>query len=403
MSGLVCARTLARAHEVSVFEADTRPGGHSHTIRVDLADETHMLDTGFLVFNERNYPNFSALLGELGVASQPSDMSFSVSSPSFEYRGGTGPNGLFAQRANLLRPSFSRMISDIARLHRRLRDLVSTQDFELSVAEFLERHRFGGRLAAHYLVPLGSALWSADPARFLRFPALTVARFLDAHGMLDLFDKPRWRTVCGGSVSYVSHLVSGLGDRLHLGAPVASVQRDSGGVRLLFDGAGSAWFDSVVFATHSDQALALLAEPSALETSLLGAMGYQESSVVLHTDARSLPVRRRAWASWNYRLIPGRPEATVTYLLNRLQGITSPHAFCVTLNREDEISSKKVIRRLRYSHPIFDHPAIAAQRLLSELQGQRSTWYCGAWFGYGFHEDGVRSALDVGRLLGVAG
>ncbi|MGH9129986.1 MAG: NAD(P)/FAD-dependent oxidoreductase [Acidimicrobiales bacterium] len=403
VSGLVCARALARAHDVSVFEADTRPGGHSHTIRVDLADETHMLDTGFLVFNERNYPAFSALMGELGIASQPSDMSFSVSSPSFEYRGGTGPNGLFAQRANLLRPSFSRLISDIARLHRRLRILAGTQDYTCSVAEFLERHHFGGRLAAHYLVPLGSALWSADPARFLRFPALTVARFLDQHGMLDLFDKPRWRTITGGSVHYVERIVAGLGDRLNLGSPVSRVMREGGGVRLDFGKGGSADFDGVVMATHSDQSLRLLARPSALEASLLGDMHYQESSVVLHTDPSSLPLRRRAWASWNYRLIPGRAEATVTYLLNRLQGITSRHAFCVTLNRDDEIAPESVIRRLSYAHPIFDSPAIAAQRRLAELQGHASTWYCGAWFGYGFHEDGVRSALDVGRLLGVAG
>jgi predicted NAD/FAD-binding protein len=404
VSGLVCARTLAGAHDVSVFEADTRPGGHSHTIRVDMADETHMLDTGFLVFNERNYPKFSALMGTLGVDSQPSDMSFSVSSssPSFEYRGGTGPNGLFAQRANLLRPSFSRLISDIARLHRRLRVLVETQDYTLSVGDFLERHRFGDLVGSHYLVPLGSALWSADPARFLRFPALTVARFLDTHGMLDLFDKPRWRTITGGSIRYVERLVAVLGDRLHLGAPVSRVSREDGRVRLDFGAGGSAEFDGVVMATHSDQALALLAKPSALESSLLGAMQYQDSSVVLHTDATSLPVRRRAWASWNYRLIPGRDQATVTYLLNRLQGLTSRHSFCVTLNRDDEIAPERVLRRLHYAHPIFDAPAIVAQQRLSELQGRDSTWYCGAWFGYGFHEDGVRSALDVGRLLGCA-
>lgn len=404
VSGLVCARTLARAHEVSVFEADTRPGGHSHTIRVDLADETHMLDTGFLVFNDRNYPNFSALMVELGVASQPSDMSFSVSSasPAFEYRGGTGPNGLFAQRTNLLRPSFSRLISDIARLHRRLRTLAETQDYSLSVGAFLERHRFGDLLASHYLVPLGSALWSADPARFLRFPALTVARFLDTHGMLSLFDKPAWRTITGGSIRYVERLVEGLGSRLHLGAAVSRVSRSEGVVRLDFGGGGSAEFDGVVMATHSDQALKLLEAPSRTEVCLLGAMGYQESSVLLHTDRSSLPLRRRAWASWNYRLIPGRAEATVTYLLNRLQAISSSHAFCVSLNRDDEIAPAKVIRRLRYAHPIFDGPAIAAQRRLSELQGRDGTWYCGAWFGYGFHEDGVRSALNVGRLLGCA-
>lgn len=403
VSGLVCARALARAHEVSVFEADTRAGGHSHTVRVDLADETHMLDTGFLVFNERNYPGFSRLLGELGVASQPSDMSFSVSSsdPAFEYRGGTGPNGLFAQRTNLLRPSFTRLISDIARLHRRLRQLAATRDHELSVADFLERHGFTGRVGSHYLVPLGSALWSADPARFLRFPALTVAQFLDQHGMLDLFDKPRWRTVSGGSIRYVERLAQGLGGRLHLGAPVARVTREPSGVRLAFDGGSSAEFDGVVMATHSNQSLALLGDANPLERSLLGAIGYQESSVVLHTDSSNLPVRRRAWASWNYRLLAGRRQATVTYLLNRLQGIVSPHAFCVTLNRDDDIDPAKVIRRMRYAHPIFDGPAIAAQRRLGELQGQSSTWYCGAWFGYGFHEDGVRSALDVGRLLGV--
>ncbi len=404
VSGLVCARTLARAHEVSVFEADARPGGHSHTVRVDLADETHMLDTGFLVFNERNYPNFSAMMSELGVASQPSDMSFSVSSssPAFEYRGGTGPNGLFAQRANLLRPSFGRLISDIARLHRRLRNLVGSQDYDLSVGEFLDRHRFGRLVASHYLVPLGSALWSTDPARFLRFPALTVARFLDTHGMLDLFDKPQWRTITGGSIRYVERLVAGLGSRLHLAAPVSRVSRGGGRVRLDFGAGGSAEFDGVVLATHSDQSLRLLAEPSPVEASLLGAMQYQESSVVLHTDATSLPARPRAWASWNYGLIPGRPDATVTYLLNRLQGLSSRHAFCVTLNRDQEIDPSKIIRQLRYAHPIFDGPAIAAQRRLSELQGRESTWYCGAWFGYGFHEDGVRSALDVGALLGCS-
>ncbi|MDA8296600.1 MAG: FAD-dependent oxidoreductase [Actinomycetota bacterium] len=400
ISGLSCAYWLARRHEVTVFEADRRVGGHTNTVRVDLAEETHHVDTGFIVYNERNYPAFSALLGELNVATQPSEMSFSVSSPDpdWEYRG----NGLslYAQASNFVRPSFQRMLIDILRFNRHATAMLEGGGERGSLEDFLAENRYGARLRPHYLVPLGSAIWSADPTTFADIPAMTVARFLANHGMLALSGRPSWRTVVGGAARYVDALVRPFARQIRTATPVRSVRRVDAGVILTSDRHGDEHFDAVVLAAHSDQSLAMLADPSPEECSVLGAMRYRDNVATLHRDARVLPRRRRVWASWNYHLPPGGSATpTVTYWMNRLQRIASSTPLCVSLNRSEVIDPDLVLGEWTYAHPVYDAGSVAAQARRSALQGKRRTWFCGAYWGYGFHEDGVQSALAVARAL----
>jgi uncharacterized protein len=401
VSGLVCAHVLGRRHRVTVFEADDRPGGHAHTVRVDLADETHEVDTGFLVYNERNYPGLVRLFESLGVPTKASDMSFSVSDDDsgIEWRG-TSLTTLFAQRRNAVRPAFLRMLADVVRFNRLARALVSAPEQPgLSLADLLAAGRFSSRFVQWYLVPLGSSIWSADPSTFLDMPAVTFARFFDNHGLLRYGDQPSWRTVAGGSRRYVEAIAKPLGRELRLASPVSKISRRDDEVELHSE-AGLERFDHVVVATHSDQALNLLSDPSPQERQVLGAIRFQSNRATLHTDARLLPRNRRAWASWNYhRLIDQPDRATLTYRLRSLQGIESAHEILVTLNRDDAIRDEQVLGRFDYAHPVFDRPAIAAQRRHEELNGQRRTWFCGAYWGFGFHEDGVQSALTVCRRL----
>jgi predicted NAD/FAD-binding protein len=401
VSGLVCAHVLGRSHHVTVFEADDRAGGHAHTVRVDLADETHDVDTGFLVYNDRNYPGLVRLFESLGVATKASDMSFSVSDDDsgIEWRG-TSLTTLFAQRRNAVRPAFLRMLADVVRFNRAARALlVSSEEPQLSLADLLASGRFSSRFAEWYLVPLGSSIWSADPATFLDMPAVTFARFFDNHGLLRYGDQPSWRTVVGGSRRYVEAIAKPLGRELRLASPVSKISRRDDGVELQSE-AGPERFDHVVVATHSDQALNLLSDPSPQEREVLGAIRFQPNRATLHTDARLLPKNRRAWASWNYHRLTDQPDqATLTYRLRSLQGIDSAHEILVTLNRDDVIRDEQVLARFDYAHPVFDRPAIAAQRRHEELNGQQRTWFCGAYWGFGFHEDGVQSALAVCRRL----
>ncbi len=401
IAGLTCAHVLARRHEITLFEAEDRLGGHTNTVRVDLADETQHVDTGFIVHNDRNYPGFQRLLEQLDVATQPSEMSFSVSDgDDFEYNGSSA-NGLFACRAHLVKPSFHRMVRDLLRFNREAPTLIGLNGSGPSLGEFLEAGGYSPDFVDKLVVPQASAVWSADPGQMWDFPASFLAEFFDNHGMFSQRDRPQWRTVAGGSQRYVEALVAPLQDRVRTSTPIRSIRREQDAVEIVPEGGESERFDRVVVAAHSDQALALLADPTPAEHEVLGAIPYQRNEAVLHTDAAQLPRRRRAWASWNFHLEPEPTGATtVTYHMNRLQALDSQAELCVTLNRSEAIDPERVIETIPYSHPVFTHAGMAAQQRFAEVSGPRRTHYCGAYWGFGFHEDGVASALRVCEQLG---
>ncbi len=403
VSGLVAAHLLHPRHDITVFEAADYAGGHTNTVRVDTQDETLDVDTGFIVFNDRNYPNFERLLRVLGVASQPSKMAFSVadSSGDFEYSSAS-PNGLFATRANLVSPRFHRMIIDLARFNRAAKKLLEEHDRDPSLGEWLERQRFSSAFIERLIVPQASAVWSASPSHRWSFPARFLAEFFDNHGMLSLHGRPQWRVVRGGSRSYVEALIRPFAQRVALSTPVLAVSRHPDHVAITARGREAERFDEVVFATHSDQALKLLSDPTDAEHEILSSIPYQANQAVLHTDTRMLPRRRRAWASWNYHLLEQPTDlTTVTYHMNTLQSLESNSELCVTLNRSDEIDPDKVIRRLAYAHPVFSQDGVNAQRRHAEISGLNRTSYCGAYWGWGFHEDGVVSALRATSRFGA--
>jgi predicted NAD/FAD-binding protein len=401
VSGLVCAHLLHRRHQVTVFEADGRPGGHAHTVRVDLPDETHQVDTGFLVYNEANYPGLVRLFDRLGVVTKPSDMSFGMADEvsGIEWKG-TSVGTVFAQRRNVVRPAFLRMLADVARFNRLARGLLDGEaDRGGSLRDLLAGGHWSTPFVDWYLIPMGSSIWSADPATFLDMPAATFARFFDNHGLLTYGSQPSWRTVAGGSRHYVDRVLEPLGRAVRLGCPVDKVLRREGCVEIHSE-AGPERFDQVILATHSDQALALLSDPTPEEREVLGAIRYQPNRATLHTDAALLPRNRRAWASWNYHRLARQPDrTTLTYRLASLQGIRSSRELLVTLNRDDAIDPAAVVAGFDYAHPVLDGSAVAAQRRRHEVNGHRRTWFCGAYWGYGFHEDGVESARVVCRAL----
>ena len=405
VSGLVTAHLLHPHADVTVFEADWKVGGHVNTVEVVDGERTFAIDTGFIVYNERNYPRFTAMLDDLGVETQPSDMSFSVSSTStgLEYAG-TNLNTLLARRTNALRPSFVRMLVDVTRFNRAARELLSRDDLSLTIAQFLDEGRYSPSFVDDYLVPLGASIWSANPQTFTEYPAAPLARFLDQHGLLSLGDRPRWRTVTGGARRYVDALVLPLGERVRTKCPVRSVVRDESGVNI-HSGAHPEGerFDRVVFATHAGTALALLERPTDDETSILGAMRFQYNRATLHTDASLLPRRPRARASWNY-LQCGEDSSmpVLTYYANRLQGLVSTTDYCITLNADDAIDPSRVLASFDYTHPVFDEAALRAQTRHHEIDGHHHTHFVGAYWGYGFHEDGAQSAHRVAsRILGA--
>jgi predicted NAD/FAD-binding protein len=403
VSGLVVAHLLHPAHEVTVLEANGYAGGHTNTIRVDTPNETHEIDTGFIVFNDRNYPNFERLLRRVGVAWQPSTMSFSVSDGigDFEYSSGS-PNGLFAKRSHLFTPWFHRMVADLARFNRASRELLDDRAPDVSLREWLEQHRFSRIFIERLIVPQASAVWSAAPRQMWSFPARFLAEFFDNHGMLSFGGRPRWRTVRGGSARYVEALTRPFSHRLRLRTPVQAVTRHRDHVLVKPRGGEAERFDEVVLAVHSDQALALLADASDREHEILGAIPYQPNEAVLHTDARMLPWRRRAWASWNYHLLPEpKPASTVTYHMNRLQSLNAEQEFCVTLNHSETIDPARIIRRISYAHPVYTEAGVGAQARVGEIDGRNRTHFCGAYWGWGFHEDGVVSGVRVGERFGA--
>ena len=405
VSGLVAAHLLSREHDVTVFEANGYAGGHTNTVRVDTAHETHWVDTGFIVFNDRNYPTFQRLLEHLGVAGQRSNMSFSVFDErgDFEYAS-TSPNGLFANRRHLATPAFHRMIGDLVRFQREARELLHRHapGEGPSLGEWLERRRYSRPFIDKLIVPQAAAVWSADPKQMWTFPARFLAEFFHNHGMLGFKDRPRWHTVAGGSHRYVQAILAQWGARLYLDTPVTEVRRHPDHVLVTPRGAEPQRFDEVVLATHSDQALRLLADADDREHELLHAIPYQPNEAVLHTDTRMLPRRRRAWASWNYHLLDEpAPTSTVTYHMNRLQSLRSDQQFCVTLNMTNAIDPEKVIRTIAYAHPVFTSAGCAAQARVAEISGRNRTHFAGAYWGWGFHEDGAKSGVRVAERFGL--
>jgi predicted NAD/FAD-binding protein len=403
IAGLTCAHLLARQHALTVFEAADWVGGHTHTVDVNWGGQQYALDTGFIVFNDWTYPHFIRLLEHLGVASRPTQMSFAVHDPAsgLEYNG-HDLDTLFAQRRNLLSPGFWGMLRDILRFNRQaLADLDNRRiEEDTTLGSYLRTHGYGRRFINHYIVPMGSAIWSMSRADMLGFPLQFFVRFCRNHGLLSVNQRPQWRVIEGGSRSYVAPLCQPFAERIRRNCPVARVIRDPDGVTVI-SAAGTERFDKVVFACHSDQALALLATPSADERAVLGTLTYASNDVVLHTDTRLLPRRRKAWASWNYRL--GGAEqapAALTYNMNILQGIDAPVTFCVSLNQTAQIDPAQVLARFSYSHPQYSLAALAAQARQGELQGRQHSYYCGAYWGNGFHEDGVLSALKVAEYFG---
>jgi len=403
VAGMGAAWQLSREHEVVLFERESRLGGHTHTHQVSQGERSYSVDSGFIVFNADNYPLFSRMLDELDVPSQATTMSFSVQDArsGLEYNA-TDFDGLFCQRRNLVSPRFWGMVRDILRFYREAPALLSLPGDGPSLGDYLQANRYSPMFIEDHLVPMASALWSSPAEGIMGFPAKYLARFMDNHHMLQVQGRPPWRVVTGGSSSYVRALEKRWNVQVRLSSPVRKVQRDADGVDVHTD-TGVERFDQVVLACHSDQALALLADPSAAETEVLGAIPYQANETVLHTDARLLPTRRKAWAAWS-AYVPAEPGAacTVSYCMNLLQGIESRDPFVVTLNRSKDIDPAKVLARMRYHHPVYTHASVAAQSRRAEVSGVNRTWYAGAYWGFGFHEDGLRSGIEVARALGAS-
>ncbi len=406
ISGLSCAHYLSTEHEVWVYEASRKIGGHTATVDVQLGTRRYAIDTGFIVFNDWTYPRFIALMDELGVCSKPTEMGFSVRDPltGLEYSG-NNLDTLFAQRRNLLSPAFIGMIRDILRFNREaVADLeAGTIDDAETLGVYLARKGYGDKFIRHYLAAMGSAIWSADGATILAFPVSFFVRFFKNHGLLSVKDRPQWRVIEGGSREYLRPLCTRFSDRISTGNPVVKVVRHAGrGVTLQMADGRHLMFDQVVFATHSDQALALLDAPSPAERQILGAIPYQTNDVVLHTDIRMLPRNKKTWSSWNYTLGQRDDRAVVTYNMNILQGIEAPETFCVTLNNTAAINPHMILGQFQYDHPVFSLGGMRAQQRWEEINGVASTWYCGAYWHNGFHEDGVVSALRVANALSNA-
>lgn len=395
IAGNVAAYHLAREYDVTVFEAENRIGGHTNTVTVKRGEREYAVDTGFIVFNGRTYPRFIDLLDELDVAWQDSDMGFSVQheNTDFEYSGST-INSLFAQRSNILRPSFHRMIWQILRFNREAPRLLESPAPQISLRDYLRQEKYSSEFIDHFIIPMGAAIWSAKPNVMGKMPAAFFIRFFQNHGLLSVNDRPVWRVIKGGSNRYVEKLVAGHRDRIRLNVPVEYVRRSQDSVEVKAAGQDIERFDQVFMACHGDQALKLLADPSPSEEQVLGTFDYQPNEAILHTDESLMPRRRRAWAAWNYH-IPAHPQerVAVTYNMNILQGIEAPDTFCVTLNHEPGIQRDRIIQRIQYRHPVFTPESIAAQQRHAEINGAMRTYYCGAYWRNGFHEDGVVSAL----------
>jgi len=403
ISGLVAAYQLQNVAEVSLFEANDYIGGHTHTVDVKDGDRTHAVDTGFIVYNDWTYPNFIRLLDKLKVATQESDMSFALSDPrtGFAYAA-PALSGLFAHKANAFSPSFYRMLWDIVRFSKHGPAFLKSSREDASLAEFFAHGRYSRAFLDRYLVPMISAIWSAGCDSVADLPARYFLHFFENHGLMNIKVRPQWRVVTGGSRNYISPLIQGFKERVHTHSPVTRITRHAAGVSLEMPNGEHLPFDHVVLAVHSNQALRMLADPTDAEREILGAIPYQGNDVVLHTDTAILPKSRDAWASWNYRMAPGAGNhAHLTYHMNRLQSLDSETDYLVSLNQTSELAGGKQLGRFSYSHPAYSRASVAAQARHGEISGANHTHYCGAYWGYGFHEDGVKSALKACEFFGA--
>lgn len=406
ISGLSCAWLLNQHHNVTLFEKDDRPGGHSNTVAVDYPDGTRIdVDTGFIVFNPVNYPNLVKFFDHLEVESLETEMSFAVSLNQGEVEySGTDLNGLFAQRRNLFKPSFWMLIKDLLRFYKESDSMATNPaTANMSLGELLKHHGYGEAFIQQHLIPMGAAIWSTPAKQMLEYPAQTFLRFCQNHGLVQLKDRPQWRTVKGGSRVYVQKIVDALGENLRLNQHIHKIHRHNGKVILEDLHGRRETFDHVVLACHADQSLEMLAEPTVDEQQLLRHFPYQRNRAILHNDPALMPKRKAAWASWNY-LAEGQEHSTdtlsVTYWMNRLQHLPEEKPLFVTLNPLSEPKEGSICRSYLYDHPAFTLESIQAQESLWNLQGVKNTWFCGAWFGYGFHEDGLQSGLAVAERLG---
>jgi predicted NAD/FAD-binding protein len=405
IAGMVSAWSLHHAgHQVSVFEAGSYIGGHTNTVTVQLGGQSYAVDTGFIVFNDWTYPNFIRLMELLGVASQPTTMSFSVHDPrsGLEYNG-TSINTLFAQRRNFLRPSFYRMIRDILRFGREAPLLLTGKDDDalLTIDDYVRKNNYSKEFVEHYLLPMGGAIWSAGTSAMRTFPARYFVQFFKNHGMLSVDERPQWRVISNGSASYIKRLTEPFKNNIFLNSSVQFIRRDDHGVTVQINNEAQR-FDQVIIATHGNQALRLLSDPTPNEQDILSHFSTTRNEAVLHTDITLMPRRRRAWAAWNYRMSTDElAQVPVTYDMNALQGLDAPERFLVTLNPNEPIAPGRILRRITYQHPHYTSQAVAAQKRWSEINGVNRTYYCGAYWGYGFHEDGVVSAMRVATALGA--
>jgi uncharacterized protein len=404
ISGLTAAYYLHQHHDICLYEADSRLGGHTATKAVNLNGENHLIDTGFIVFNDWTYPNFIKLLNELGVESQATEMGFSVFNPddNFEYAG-TNLSTLFAQKRNLFSLRHWRMLRDIVRFNQEAITDLEAGNLEAneSLGNYLIRKKYSAAFSERYLIPMGSAIWSATQGAMLEFPLEFFIRFFKNHGLLNVVNRPQWRVIKGGSQAYIAPLVQSFAHKIKLNSPVVRILRSETGVSLISNGTAEE-FDQVVIACHSDQALSMLGDASELEQEILGAIVYQKNAVVMHTDTTLLPQRKSTWSSWNYLLQNNNQQPPIlTYSMNILQGIKSNHEFCVTLNATDKIDPSKILGEYEYAHPVFSQAAIQAQAKWPSINGVNRTWFCGAYWFNGFHEDGVNSALRVVNNLGA--
>ncbi len=397
IAGNVAAYKLSQDHEVTVYEANDYIGGHTNTHDIDFQGEQYAIDTGFIVFNYRTYPQFTRLLEEMKVDVQATNMSFSVKHEltGLEYNGNT-INSLFAQRSNLFRPSFLRMVKDILRFNRDAVQSLEHEDAELPLADYLEKHRYGEEFKNNYIIPMGAAIWSTDAKLMQTFPARFFIRFFHNHGLLSVNDRPIWHVIKGGSCNYLEPLIKPFKDNIRLNTPVKAIRRFPGYVEIETASYGIESYDAVFIATHTNEALRMLDNATIAETEVLGAIPYQLNEAVLHTDSTLLPKRRLAWAAWNYHILKQqRQRVALTYNMNILQGIEAPVTFNVTLNNTDAIDADKIIKYVEYEHPLFTPESVMAQARHAEINGTNRTWYCGAYWRNGFHEDGVVSALDA--------
>lgn len=402
ISGMTAAHLLSRSHTVTLFEANTYIGGHTNTIDVQDNGRTLAVDTGFIVFNDWTYPNFIKLMEQLDVDAQDTQMSFGVQSETtgLEYCG-SSINALFAQRRNLANLAFYRMLLDIVRFNRNMKRGRLQLDNQVSLGQYLNHNGYSRDFVDHYIIPMGAAIWSATHAAMLEFPLRFFCDFFDNHGLFNIVNQPQWRVIKGGSREYIAPMIAPFRKRVHLNRPVKAVRRTASAVELHFADGTSETFDGVVLACHSDQALVMLQDATDEERDTLGAIEYQENLAVLHTDTSLLPSSHRAWAAWNYHVSPKQALPRLTYNMNILQGLTSENTYCVTLNHDASIDPDRIIRKIQYAHPVFSAGAVEAKKQQARINGIQRTWFCGAYWGNGFHEDGVNSALAVTEQFGI--